>query len=89
MSYWAIDMDSLGESIGTKTVYGPYPTRAAAEAFIARDFQNWYMHSEMPIADRTPSDSGRWVLLEQKAVVIPFGRWKLDVDFKTVKEASK
>ena len=89
MSYWLIDMDSLGESLGTKTVYGPYPTRAAAEAFIMRDFKNWYDHSEMPIADRTDDDSGQWVILEQKALVRPYGRIKLNVGLQTKKEESK
>jgi hypothetical protein len=89
MSYWAIDLDSLGESLGTKTVYGPYETRAAAENFIMRDFKSWYDHSEIPIADRTADDSGHWVILEQKAVVRPVGRVRLSVMLQTKKEESK
>ena len=73
MSYWAIDTEMEGLNLGTKSVFGPFQTRKEADAFICRDFKNWWQESEVPLADRDSESAGDWIILEQKAVVRPVG----------------
>jgi hypothetical protein len=73
MSYWAIDTEMEGLNLGTKSVFGPFQTRKEADAFICRDFKNWWQESEVPLADRDSESAGAWIILEQKAVVRPVG----------------
>ena len=80
MSYWAIDTEVEGVSIGSKSVFGPFTTRKEAEAFIVRDFKNWWRESEVPLAERDAKASGTWIILEEKAVVRPVGMHHLKVE---------
>jgi hypothetical protein len=73
MSFWAIDTEIEGINLGTKSVFGPFPTRKDADAFICRDFKNWWQESEVPLCDRDDQVAGSWIILEEKAVVRPVG----------------
>lgn len=73
MRYWAIDTEMEGLNLGTKSVFGPFQTRKEADAFICRDFKNWWQESEVPLADRDSEAAGAWIILEEKAVVRPVG----------------
>jgi hypothetical protein len=86
MSYWAIDTEIEGINLGTKSVFGPFPTRKDADAFICRDFKNWWQESEVPLVDRDAHASGAWIILEEKAVVRPVGIHQVKVQLVEVKE---
>ena len=77
MSFWAIDLESLDGTM--REVKGPFESRKSAEAFIRRDFQEWWDISEIPLADRDEECAGKWLLLEQVAEVRPVGVASLKV----------
>lgn len=83
MKFWAIETESLGASM--REVKGPFETRAAAEAFIKRDFADWWDNSETPLADRDDECSSTWLVLQELAEVRPVGSASLKV--KLVEEA--
>jgi hypothetical protein len=68
-------------------MFGPYETRAAAEAFIRKDFADWWEESETPLKDRDESACGTYQILELVAEVRPVGNASLKV--KLVEEAAK
>jgi hypothetical protein len=86
MRYWAIDTEIEGINLGTKSVFGPFPTRKDADAFICRDFKSWWQESEVPLCDRDAQAFGAWIILEEKAVVRPVGIHQVKVQLV---EASK
>jgi len=77
VSFWAIDLDSLDGTM--REVKGPFESRKSAEAFIRRDFQEWWDISEIPLVDRDQECAGKWLLLEQVAEVRPVGVSSLKV----------
>ena len=77
MSFWAIDLESLDGTM--REVKGPFESRKSAEAFIRRDFQEWWDISEIPLVDRDQESAGKWLLLEQVAEVRPVGVASLKV----------
>lgn len=79
MSYWAIDTEIEGIYLATKSVFGPFQTRKEADAFICRDFKNWWQESEVPLAERDAQSAGTWIILEEKATVRPVGSASLKV----------
>jgi hypothetical protein len=68
-------------------MFGPYETRAAAEAFIRKDFADWWEDSETPLKDRDESSCGTYQILELVAEVRPVGTASLKV--KLVEESAK
>jgi hypothetical protein len=50
--------DTEARKIGMLDIFGPYETRAAAEAFIRKDFADWWEESETPLKDRDESACG-------------------------------
>ena len=84
MSYWAIDLESLDGSM--REVKGPFDTRKSAEAFIRRDFQEWWDISEIPLAERYDECAGKWLIVQQVAEVRPVGVSSLKVLLEEVKE---
>ena len=76
-AFWVIDKESHGESLGTKTVFGPFDTRKCAESFITRDFEGWWKTSDLPLMDRDENASGSYFILEQKAEVRPVAKMTL------------
>ncbi|NDG65264.1 MAG: hypothetical protein EBY29_17675 [Planctomycetes bacterium] len=60
-------------------IFGPYGTRAAAEAFIRKDFAGWWQDSDTPLKDRDESSSGIYQILELVAEVRPVGSATLKV----------
>jgi hypothetical protein len=78
-------IDTEAEKIGGVQLFGPYETRAAAEAFIRKDFADWWQNSYTPLADRDDSSSGTYQILELVAEVRPVGSASLKV--KLVEEA--
>ena len=84
MSYWAIDLESLDGSM--REVKGPFDTRKSAEAFIRRDFQEWWDISEIPLAERDDECAGKWLIVQQVAEVRPVGVSSLKVLLEEVKE---
>lgn len=84
MSFWAIDLESLDGSM--REVKGPFDTRKSAEAFIRRDFQEWWDISEIPLAERDDECAGKWLIVQQVAEVRPVGVSSLKVLLEEVKE---
>lgn len=72
-------IDTEAKKIGMVDMFGPYETRAAAEAFIRRDFEDWWKNSDTPLADRDDSSSGTYQILELVAEVRPVGSASLKV----------
>ena len=64
-AFWVVDRDSL--KMGGSGLFGPFPSRAAAENEIRRDFAESWEHSDTPLADRDESYSGSYLILEQVA----------------------
>jgi hypothetical protein len=60
-------------------MFGPYETRAAAEAFIRKDFADWWQNSDTPLADRDDFSCGTYQILELVAEVRPVGSSSLKV----------
>jgi hypothetical protein len=79
--------DTEARKIGMLDMFGPYETRAAAEAFIRKDFADWWEDSETPLKDRDESVCGTYQILELVAEVRPVGSASLKV--KLVEEAAK
>lgn len=84
MKFWAIETESLDG--GMKEVRGPFDTRAAAEAFIKRDFEDWWHQSEIPLADRDDECSSTWLVVQQVAEVRPVAKTTLKTVLVEVKE---
>jgi acyl-CoA synthetase (AMP-forming)/AMP-acid ligase II len=84
--FWVIDKESHGESIGAKTVFGPFETRKCAESFIVRDFEGWWKTSDLPLMDRDENACGTYFILEQKAEVRPVGKVHTKFSLVEVKE---
>ena len=87
-------IDTEAEKVGGVQLFGPYTTRAAAEAFIRKDFADWWQNSDTPIADRDDASSGTYQILELVAEVRPVGRASLKVTLAgtgifSVEEAGK
>jgi len=80
-------IDTEAESVGMKIIFGPYETRAGAEAFIRKDFSDWWQDSDTPLKDRDESSSGIYYILELIAEVRPIGTASLKV--KLVEEGQK
>ena len=78
-------IDTEAEKVGTMNIFGPYETRAGAEAFIRKDFSDWWEESDTPLKDRDDSCSGTYQILELIAEVRPVGSASLKV--KLVEEA--
>jgi hypothetical protein len=72
-------IDTEAEKIGGVQLFGPYETRAAAEAFIRKDFADWWQNSDTPLADRDDSSCGTYQILELVAEVRPVGSASLKV----------
>jgi hypothetical protein len=77
MSYWVIDSEA--EKIGAVNIFGPFENRSGAEAFIRKDFSDWWQNSDTPLSDRDDLASGTYLILEQKAEVRPVGKHQLKV----------
>jgi hypothetical protein len=84
MSYYLIETESLDGSM--KKVLGPFDTRAAAEAYIRRDFESCWNQSEIPLDDRDDDWSGTWLIVEQVAEVKPVAKTTLKTVLVEVKE---
>jgi hypothetical protein len=84
MKFWAIETESLGGSM--REVKGPFETRAAAEAFIRRDFADWWDNSEIPLADRDDECSSTWLVLQELAEVRPVAKTTLKTVLVEVKD---
>jgi hypothetical protein len=82
-AFWVVDRDSL--KMGGSGLFGPFPSRAAAENEIRRDFAECWEHSDTPLADRDESYSGSYLVLEQVAEVYPVGVNSLRVKLEVVK----
>jgi len=85
-AFWVIDKESYGESIGTKTVFGPFETRRHAESFIVSDFEGWWKSSDLPLMDRDENACGTYFILEEKAEVRPVAKMTLKTTLVEVKE---
>ena len=68
-------------------IFGPYETRAGAEAFIRNDFAGWWQDSDTPLKDRDDSSCGIYQILELVAEVRPVGTASLRV--KLVEDGQK
>ncbi len=79
-------IDSEAEKISGVQLFGPYETRAAAEAFIRKDFTDWWQDSDTPLADRDDVSSGTYLILEQIAEVRPVAKTTLKTVLVEVKE---
>ena len=84
-AWWVIDKESYGESLGTKTVFGPFETRKCAESFIRRDFHGWWKSTDLPLMDRNDTACGAYFILEQKAEVRPVGKFHTKISLVEVK----
>lgn len=84
-AWWVIDKESYGESLGTKTVFGPFETRKCAESFIRRDFDGWWKSTDLPLMDRDENACGAYFILEQKAEVRPVGKFHTKISLVEVK----
>ena len=80
-------IDTEAEKIGGVQLFGPYETRAAAEAFIRKDFADWWQESDTPLKDRDEASSATYQILQLVAEVRPVGSASLKV--KLVEEAGK
>jgi len=78
-------IDTEAEKIGGVQLFGPYTTRAAAEAFIRYDFADWWEESDTPLKDRDAASSATYQILQLVAEVRPVGSSSLKV--KLVEEA--
>jgi hypothetical protein len=78
-------IDTEAEKVGMMNIFGPYETRAAAEAFIRKDFADWWEESETPLKDRDAASSATYQILQLVAEVRPVGSSSLKV--KLVEEA--
>ena len=76
-AFWVIDKESHGESLETKTVFGPFETRKCAESFITRDFEGWWKSTDLPLMDRDENSSGTYFILEQLTEVRPVAKMTL------------
>ena len=85
-AFWVIDKESYSESLGTKTVFGPFETRRHAESFIVSDFEGWWKSSDLPLMDRDENACGTYFILEQKAEVRPVGKTHTKFSLVEVKE---
>jgi hypothetical protein len=84
MKFWLIETESLDGSM--KEVRGPFDTRAAAETYIRRDFDETWNLSEIPLDDRDDDWSGTWIIVQQVAEVKPVARPQLKIELVEVKE---
>jgi len=78
-------IDTEAEKVGMLNIFGPYETRAAAEAFIRKDFSDWWQESDTPLKYRDAASSATYQILELVAEVRPVGSSSLKV--KLVEEA--
>ena len=78
-------IDTEAEKVGMMNIFGPYETRAGAEAFIRKDFADWWEESETPLKDRDAASSATYQILQLVAEVRPVGSASLKV--KLVEEA--
>lgn len=76
-AFWVVDKESHGESLGTKSVFGPFESRKYAESFITSDFEGWWKSSDLPLMDRNENSSGSYFILEQMAEVRPVAKMTL------------
>jgi hypothetical protein len=79
-------IDTEAEKVGMMNIFGPYKTRAGAEAFIRKDFASWWQDSDTPLKDRDESSSGIYHILELVAEVRPVGSATLKTVLVEVKE---
>ena len=84
MNFWAIETESLSGSM--KEVKGPFITRGEAEAFIRKDFADWWDNSEIPLADRDADCSCTWLIVQEVAEVRPIGKTQTKISLVEVKE---
>ncbi len=70
-------IDTEAEKVGMLNIFGPYETRGGAEAFIRKDFADWWQDSDTPLADRDDASSGTYLILEQIAEVRPVAKTTL------------
>jgi len=78
-------IDTEAKKIGMVDMFGPYETRAAAEAFIRKDFADWWDNSEIPLADRDDECSSTWLVLQELAEVRPVAKTTLKTVLQEVK----
>jgi hypothetical protein len=78
-------IDTEAEKVGMMNIFGPYETRASAEAFIRKDFADWWEESDTPLKDRDEASSATYQILQLVAEVRPVGSASLKV--KLVEEA--
>ena len=78
--------DTEARKVGMLDMFGPYETRAAAEAFIRKDFSDWWQESDTPLNDRDESACGTYQILELVAEVRPVGSASLKVKLVEVGE---
>jgi hypothetical protein len=86
-------IDTEAEKVGKMNIFGPYETRAGAEAFIrmdascpcVKDFADWWEESDTPLKDRDAASSATYQILQLVAEVRPVGSSSLKV--KLVEEA--
>lgn len=78
-------IDAEAEKVGMMNIFGPYETRAGAEAFIRKDFADWWEESDTPLKDRDEASSATYQILQLVAEVRPVGSASLKV--KLVEEA--
>lgn len=78
-------IDTEAEKIGMMNIFGPYETRAAAEAFIRKDFADWWEESDTPLKDRDETSSATYQILELVAEVRPVGKVHTKISLVEVK----
>lgn len=78
-------IDTEAEKVGMRDIFGPYETRGGAEAFIRKDFADWWEESDTPLKDRDEASSGTYQILELVAEVRPVGKVHTKISLVEVK----
>lgn len=78
-------IDTEAKKVGIRAISAPFETRGGAEAFIRKDFADWWEESDTPLKDRDEEFWGTYQILELVAEVRPVGKVHTKISLVEVK----